>query len=133
MKFAGNHTTGHGRAKTLGFSTINLHKITTMAMENGVYAAWATIADRRYKAALFIGESPTFKDKEKSIEVHLIGLDEDETHTFFLDPKKETKISVETVEYLRPVLKFASREKLIVQIKKDVRNIEILLDKIESK
>jgi riboflavin kinase/FMN adenylyltransferase len=127
MKFTGLYTTGRGRARTLGFPTINLHEINTLNTEDGVYAAWVTINDIRFKAALFVGESPTFKDKEKSVELYLIGLTEDDVKKYHLDQLTTTKIFVETIEYLRPVIKFHSREELIQHIKKDVEDISAIL------
>lgn len=127
MKFTGFHTTGKGRARTLGFSTINLHNINTVIMDNGVYAAWATINGKRFRAALFVGESPTFKDKEKSVELFLIDLEKEDIEKYKLSPLIQSKISVETVQYFRPVIKFDSRADLIAQIKKDVEHITLLL------
>lgn len=121
MIFTGNHTLGRARARTLGYPTINLHEINTVIIENGIYAAWATIKSNKFMAALFVGESPTFKDKEKSIEIFLIGLKEN------LEPLIRTKITVETIQYIRPVIKFASKVDLIKQITQDVSDITKIL------
>lgn len=127
MKFTGMHIMGRGRARTLGFPTINLHDINTVIMEDGVYATWATINNNRFMAALFVGESPTFKDKEKSVELYLIGLSETDIQKYHLDPLISTQISVETVQYIRPVIKFESRRELIKHIQDDVTQITALL------
>ena len=131
MKFTGTHVIGRGRARTLGFPTINLHDINTLTVEDGVYAAHVTINNVQFPAALFIGESPTFKDKEKSVELHLIGLSEEDKKTYYLDPLKSTKVVVETVQYVRPVVKYKSKEELILHIGENIQEIKnILSEKI---
>lgn len=127
MKFTGTHTMGRKRARTLGYPTINLHNINTVIIDDGVYAARATINDGQFKAAMFVGESPTFKDKEKTVELYLIGLSEEEIRKYHLDPLILTTISVETVRYIRPVIKFNSRNDLIRQIEADVKEIDTVL------
>jgi len=127
MKFTGTHILGRGRARTLGYPTINLHNIDTVAIEDGVYAARATINNGQFMVAMFVGESPTFKDKEKSAELYLIGLSEGDVKKYCLTPLIKTRILVETVQYVRPVLKFASREDLIRQIEADVKEIITIL------
>jgi len=127
MKFTGTHIAGRGRARTLGFPTINLHDINTLTIEDGVYAARATINKRQYNAALFIGESPTFKDKEKTVELHLIGIPPEEAKISHLDPIRETKIGVETIQYIRPVVKFKSKGELIHHIGKNIEEIKEIL------
>jgi len=123
MNFTGSHIIGRGRARTLGFPTINLHNINTIAVEDGVYAARVTINAVRFIAAMFVGESPTFNDKEKTIELHLVGLTEEDIKKYHLDSFITTKISVETIQYLRPVKKFASRKELIQRIKENVDEV----------
>lgn len=123
---------GRGRAHTLGFPTINLHDINTVVIEDGVYAARVTINDNHFIAALYVGESPTFKDKEKTIELHLIGLSEEDIKKYHLDSLITTKISVETVQYVSPVIKFASRKELIQHIEEVMKKITIILTPQQS-
>lgn len=118
---------GRKRARTLGYPTINLQNINTVIIDDGVYAARVMINDHQFKAAMFVGESPTFKDKEKTVELYLIGLSEGEIKKYHLDPLILTTISVETVRYIRPVIKFNSRNDLIRQIEADVKEINTVL------
>lgn len=127
MIFTGNHILGRGRARTLGYPTINLHNINTVIIENGLYAAFVTIDNSKFNAALYVGESPTFKDKEKSVELYLIGLKEGDVQKYHLSPLIHNKISVETVQYVRPVIKFPSRVELIKQIGIDIEEITKIL------
>jgi len=126
MKFTGTHIMGRARARTLGYPTINLHNINTVITSDGVYAAWAVINGKRFMAALFVGESPTFKDKEKSVELYLIGLAEGDIKKYQLSPLISSQITVETVQFIRPVIKFASRAELIRQIEADVKEISAI-------
>jgi len=128
MRFTGTHTMGRKRARTLGFPTINLHNINTVTIDDGVYAARATINNSQFKAAMFVGESPTFKDKEKTVELYLIGLNEEEIKKYPLDSLISTIISIETVCYIRPVINLSSRNDLIRQIEVDVKEIGAILD-----
>lgn len=128
MKFSGTHVLGRSRARTLGFPTINLHDINTVIMEDGVYAARAIINGTVFKTAMFVGESPTFKDKEKSVELYLIGLNEGDVKKYQLSPLVTSKIFVETVQFMRPVIKFGSRKELIDHIKADIQQIVEILD-----
>lgn len=118
---------GRGRARTLGYPTINLHNINTVPAEDGVYAARVTINDGIYKAVMFVGASPTFNDKEKSVELHLIGLGQKEIKQNHLDQLIPTKISVETVGFIRQVKKFNTKKELIRNIKKDVEEAVAIL------
>jgi riboflavin kinase/FMN adenylyltransferase len=127
MTFTGMHITGRGRGRALGFPTINLHDINTVIIQDGVYAARATINGTVFMAAMFVGESPTFKEKEKSVELFLIGLGEGDEKKYNLKPLISTKISVETVEYIRPVIKFDSKKELIEHIAQDVKQITEIL------
>lgn len=133
MKFSGTHILGRSRARTLGFPTINLHDINTVIMEDGVYAAKTTINGVQFNAAMFVGESPTFKDKEKSVELYLIGLVEGDVKKYQLSPLVLTKIFVETVQYLRPVIKFNSRSELIEHIKADIKQATDILNALPTK
>ena len=127
MIFTGFHTPGKNRGQSLGYPTINLNKINTVLIENGVYAAWVTIATTRFKAALFIGESPTFKDKDKTVELHLIGVSENEIKQYKRANLIPSKITVEIARFIRSVMKFNSRDALITQIGEDVKQILTVL------
>ncbi|HEV7950206.1 MAG TPA: riboflavin kinase, partial [Glaciihabitans sp.] len=85
---------------------------------DGVYAAWATIGEDRFPAAVSVGNNPTFDGvPEKQVEAHL--LDQD------LDLYDRT-IEVAFVEYIRGMLKFNQLDELITQMADDsakARNI----------
>lgn len=120
MKFTGMPVKGKGRGKTLGYPTINLHRLTWVDIDEGVYAAKAIIRGVAYKAALHCGSAPTFRDREKTVELFLLD-------TPSITVLGTEKIAVETCEYLRPIKKFASKKELIEQITKDVARTNSLI------
>jgi riboflavin kinase/FMN adenylyltransferase len=120
MKFESTHIKGKGRGKQMGFPTINLKIPLVFELKDGIYAAKVNIENNFFAGALHYGSVPTFNEEEKSLEVFLIGATAD------IENLDEKIIKVEIVKYLRPVLKFDSKEELIKQIEEDVINIQKL-------
>lgn len=121
MKFESTHVKGKGRGKPMGFPTINLKIPDGFELEDGIYAAKVKIENKIFIGALHYGPVPTFNESEKSLEVFLLGSSNNE-----LENLNEKIIKVKIVKYLRPVIKFKSKEELIKQIKEDVRLIKKL-------
>lgn len=120
MKFESFQIHGRGRARRLGFPTVNLEVPNDIKIEYGVYAVFFYCLDRKYLGAMHFGASPAFKDERVSLEVYIIG-ESDETLPDF----KDKKITVEVIKYLRPVLDFKTKEKLVKQIDEDVKNVRL--------
>ncbi|HLO18341.1 MAG TPA: bifunctional riboflavin kinase/FAD synthetase [Anaerolineales bacterium] len=105
---------GDGRGKTINVPTANIaYSHEKMIPAKGIYACWAYLNDRRYRAAINIGTNPTFTpDKQiPNVEAHL------------LDFRRELygeDLRLEFVERLRAELKFDSVDVLVEQIWKDV-------------
>ena len=119
MKFESFHIRGKGRGKGMGFPTINLKIPINFSLKDGIYAAKVYIEDKIFIGALHYGPVLTFNEREKSLEVYLIDLNDNK-----LKNLDEKIIKVETIKYLRPVIKFNSKEELIIQIEKDVSLIK---------
>lgn len=118
-QFSSYQIVGRGRAKTLGFPTINLKIPENFDLKEGVYGVYIFINEIKYLAVLYYGDSPTFDDPKKTLEF------------FLIDSKKipesnNKNIKVEIIKYLRPVKKFENKKKLIKQIEVDVKNIKFL-------
>jgi riboflavin kinase/FMN adenylyltransferase len=110
---------GEKRGRELGYPTANLSPdLEGLVPGDGVYAAWATVGEDRFAAAVSVGNNPTFDGvPEKRVEAHL--LDQD------LDLYGKT-IEVAFVEYVRGMVKYTTIEDLIVQMGDDsdrARNI----------
>ena len=106
--------TGDKIGRTLGFPTINqLFTANYTIPAYGVYASEVCL-DRIYKAVTSIGPRPTF------------GLDEirSETHIpEFCGDLYSQNVEVRLLRYIRPLMKFSSRDQLINQIKEDIKAI----------
>lgn len=102
---------GAGRGKTLGTPTINLDPEALASIgRQGIYAVWAIIDGDRLPAVMHAGDRPVFDDTP-SVEVHL--LDSAPEHV-------PEELTVEVMEYLRPIENFASIEELQAQIARDI-------------
>jgi riboflavin kinase/FMN adenylyltransferase len=103
---------GEKRGRELGYPTANLAPdLEGLVPGDGVYAAWATLGEDVFPAAVSVGNNPTFDGvPEKRVEAHL--LDQD------LDLYGRT-IEVAFVEYIRGMSKFDSLQDLIDQMGND--------------
>lgn len=113
---------GQGRGHKVGFPTINLVVPENLHLDEGIYAVWVVIDDNNYKGALHYGAIPTFGLKDKTMEVHLIDVTDNNV------PVTENKvIEIDVVERLRGVRKFDDTEALAIQIALDIKNINMIL------
>lgn len=71
-RIRGMVTHGAGRGAQLGFPTANLEAVDTLVPAIGVYAGMAYRNEKTIAAAINIGPNPTFGEKARKIEVHLI-------------------------------------------------------------
>ncbi len=102
---------GAGRGKKIGSPTINLSPTALTAIgRDGVYAVWAIFGGDRIPAVMHAGDRPVFNDTP-SVEVHLLeGA-----------PKKTpVEMTVEVIEFLRPIENFDTVEELQAQIRTDI-------------
>ncbi len=113
---------GKGRGKLLGFPTVNLviPDELSLTVQEGIYAARATIKEQKYKAALYFGTTPTFEDADHTLELYLIDAD----HPLIFAGEA---VEFEVVKFVRDVQKFDSPELLIRQMGKDVLMIREIL------
>jgi riboflavin kinase/FMN adenylyltransferase len=112
----------HGlqRGRALGYPTANLApQIEGFIPADGVYAAWATVGEDRFPAAVSIGNNPTFDGvPEKQVEAHLLDQDLD---------LYDRVIEVSFVEYVRGMSKFANVLELSAQMNRDEERIRGIL------
>ncbi len=113
---------GDQRGRTIGFPTANVSFREGQAWPaQGVYAAWATLADgRRLPAAVNIGMRPTFHQRAEQplLEAHVIDFDED---LYGQD------LRIEFVEFLRSERRFSGIDEIAEQLKKDIDNARTVL------
>ncbi|MBI3366280.1 riboflavin kinase [Candidatus Roizmanbacteria bacterium] len=113
---------GKGRGKLLGYPTINLEIPSMFIEDEGIYASWVMIEDKKYKGALHFGPVPTFGEKAKSLEVFLIGADEKKLRNL-----KASIIEIVLVKKIRDILSFSNPKDLSQQITMDVEEIDRIL------
>ncbi|MGQ0549880.1 MAG: bifunctional riboflavin kinase/FAD synthetase [Armatimonadota bacterium] len=103
---------GAGRGRQLGVPTANLDVAPEKLLPaGGVYAAYATVEQTTYPAAVNIGVRPTFGGDGLAVEAHLI-----DTQVDVYDRTLELAF----VERLRPERRFSNVEALRAQIATDL-------------
>lgn len=127
MKFESTHVTGKGRGKPMGFPTINLKIPEKFKLKNGIYASKVTIDKNVFVGALHYGSTPTFGEDEKSLEVYLIDVTNENLIECGLENFDGKLIKVEIIKYLREVKKFKRVDELVRQIEIDVTQIKNLV------
>ncbi|MGL5440135.1 MAG: bifunctional riboflavin kinase/FAD synthetase [Filifactoraceae bacterium] len=107
----------HGRTigRTMGFPTANIDIAPNLIIpENGVYKTIVEIEDIKYNGATNIGIRPTFKEKTRTVETHILDFNE-------IIYGKEIKLYF--CQKIRDEVKFNSKEKLQQQLKDDINLI----------
>ena len=103
---------GDARGRTIGFPTANIHVPERMAVPaDGVYAVWCRFDGHRAPGVVNIGVRPTFAGTHRTVEVHLLDLDED---------LYGVELAVEVVDRIRDELRFESVDALVAQLGEDV-------------
>lgn len=113
--FGGVVIHGDGIGKKLGYPTANLNvSVESTGQKAGVYAAYAFLNEKKYRAALAIQE------KLGKVEAHLL----DYTGQDFYGERLE----VEAMERVSGMEKCETKKDLIEKIKKDIQKIKMLLN-----
>lgn len=112
FKLRGKVVYGDQRGRLLGFPTANLTIEPNRAIpNNGVYAVYTIVLEKRYDAIANIGTNPTFKGLHRHIEVHILDFSED---------IYGQEIEIEFIEKLRNEQPFRNAEELVEQIRLDI-------------
>ena len=103
---------GERRGRTLGFPTANLHlRPRVLLPPDGVYAVRVPLDGRSYAGVLNVGMRPTFGERRRTIEVHLLDFSGDLYRRW---------LTVELLEWLRGEMKFAGPDALRGAIAADI-------------
>jgi FAD synthase len=137
---------GFGRGSSeLGIATANLSKEDIgqqqfADLHTGIYYGVAAVSIKggepstTYKAAISIGFNPTYGNKEKTVEPHLIGIAGSNERTksscgeTLLPDFYEQQIKLSIIGFMRPELPYSGVEKLVEAIKNDIVVAERLCD-----
>ncbi|MFZ2188046.1 MAG: riboflavin kinase [Candidatus Moraniibacteriota bacterium] len=102
--FEGNVVHGQKEGRKLGFPTANVEF--RGKMEEGVYAGWAIIDGKRYKAGIM------YRNRTTILEAYILD---------FSGDLYGKKIELEVGEKIREIVQFETNKDLIVQIEKDIK------------
>ena len=114
----GDVVPGRGRGRGLGFPTANLNPHHETLPPSGVYAVKAYWRNRLLKGVVHLGARPTFGEKDRSVEVHLLNF-----HKNIYGEELELLF----MKKLRGIKKFKSRQELSRRIRLDIRQASLLL------
>jgi len=117
----GKVITSDKRGRLLGFPTANLDIKPEQALpDNGIYATITQVNGKHLPSATNIGTRPTFGEGERMVETYLLNYKGD------LYGKQ---ITVQFVRKVRDEQRFPSADELVVQMKKDVQEVDAILAK----
>ena len=113
---------GFARGRELGYPTANLMVVGELIIPaSGIYAAYVHLLDSDEPprdGLIYIGTSPTFEPRDRTVEAHILDFDGD---------LYARNIQIEFVSMLRGDQEFTSVEDLLEQIRQDeIRTREIL-------
>jgi riboflavin kinase/FMN adenylyltransferase len=120
---AGEVVKGSGRGRHLGFPTANIGVPKDFLLPNGVYAGWAKVRGKTYRAAINVGTSPTFAHLDRRIEAHLLT---------FQGNLYGMIIQIHFREKVREESRFMDEEELARRIREDTDLIAQLLSQGEG-
>lgn len=103
---------GSVRGRTLGFPTANVTHIATVLPSDGVYAGIVFHDGQGWPAAINLGPNPTFGERRRKFEAHLIG---------FSGDLYDQSLDIEFIGRLRDTRPFSNVEDLKAQLQDDVR------------
>ena len=104
---------GKGRGKRIGIATVNFDPKHAKDLEEGVYVCRILSDNRKFWGVLHFGPRPTFGEKSKSFEVHLLDFDDSSS---LID-----EADIEIFDFVRQVINFESTEDMIERIKEDIK------------
>ena len=117
----GKVITSDKRGRLLGFPTANLDIRPEQALpDNGIYATITQVNGEHLPSATNIGTRPTFGEGERMVETHLLNYKGD------LYGKQ---ITVQFVRKVRDERRFSSADALIMQMERDVQEVDAILAK----
>lgn len=104
---------GKGNGKKMGFPTVNLIYPDKSNIRDGVYAGYAYIYDKRYKAAFCVGKQPM--NNVINFEAHLVDAE--------LGDMYGKEMTFVATDFIREMKKYNSEQELIQAIEKDVQYV----------
>jgi len=123
-RIAGRVAKGAERGRTIGFPTANLSQVVTVLPLDGVYAGVAFHHGKSWPAAINLGPNPTFGERRRKLEVHLIGFE----GNLYDEP-----LQVEFASRIRDTLEFPDVAALKAQLEQDVQQALAVVTRISNR
>jgi len=115
---------GKGMGKVIGFPTINIKMVEDLVLPgNGVYLGEIKSSSLRKYCLINIGKRPTFDGKKKTIEFYVLNTEKEKVIRLI----KSEILRLYFIDKLRNEIKFESVEKLVKQIKEDIKKAKGIL------
>lgn len=123
-RIAGRVIRGSERGRTIGFPTANLGQIATVLPLDGVYSGIAVHQGTPWPAAINLGPNPTFGERRRKLEIHLIGFEGD---------LYDQPLQIEFVSRLRDTREFADLAALKAQLEQDIQQALAVVTRITKR
>lgn len=114
---------GHHRGAGLGIPTANIRVRGVQLPPDGVYAVRAAVGDRRLRGVANIGFNPTFGNRDRSVETHLLD---------YRGDLYGQRLAIAFAARLRGEQKFPGVEALLAQIRADIAAARQILAEPEA-
>ncbi len=105
---------GAGQGRTLGWPTANIDPGSQILPQDGVYAGFALLGERKLAAAISIGSRPSLHGQGMTVEAHLLDTNED---------LYDQPMQLDFVRHLREQKTYADLEDLKHQIARDIESV----------
>ena len=128
VTFTSSQVSGAGRGKKIGVPTINMVIPQALSLDDGIYAATITISNTTFIAAVHLGPVPTYAQEKRSLEAHIIDLEDTKNLDTLLDTSDSFNVTI--LKYIRPIQHFSSTEALVQQIQEDVKTVRSICSKL---
>jgi len=115
---------GEGMGRIIGFPTINMKTSKELLLPgDGVYLGKIKSDGFRKYCLINIGIRPTFNGKKRTVEFHILDTEKEKVKGLM----KSKILRLYFINKLRNEIKFESVEKLVNQIKKDIKEVRKIL------
>ena len=116
FSYSGTVIKGRELGREIGFKTANIEpSLELIQLPNGVYMTKTLIDNKPHNSITNIGNAPTLKNNEKTIETHIFNFDKNIYNK---------EIEVFFIKKIRDEMKFESKYSLISQIEEDCNFIK---------
>lgn len=124
-KISGRVVHGDKRGRKLGFATANIELRRYFSPVIGIFTGRVYgVGKKALGAVIYVGSRPVYKGDKVLLEVHILDFDAE---------LYGQHLQIEFLEKLRGDSNFKSEKALVAQIKKDIYNARISLDKLHNK